>query len=134
METLYDKALALYKEFESTLPEQWYMNMDFFSRSEEVMFEAFCQGWLSYGLRFITEFDNIILLICRYGGGECGAYSVELEPENEIKDAIEDWLDKWNIKEESINFEFIHLDDDDDEDDDFENEELNKIFTEVILG
>lgn len=112
MEKLYNKAFELYKEFKTTLPERWYIESDFFRHSEDIMFEAYCEGWLSYGLKFITEFDHVILLIGRYGGGECGAYSIDWsEAETEIQDAIENWLDTWSIDEDSINFEFIHIDD-----------------------
>lgn len=112
MKNLYSKAFELYEEFKSTLPTQWYMESDFFRHSEDVMFEAYCDGWLSYGLKFITEFDHVILLISRYGGGECGAYSIDWgEAKAEIQDAIEDWLNTWGIDEDSINFEFIHIDD-----------------------
>lgn len=111
MEELYNKALELYKDFKSSLPNRWFIRNDFFSRSEEIIFEAYCEGWLSYGLKYITEFDHIILLISRYGGGECGAYSVDWDSENEIKEAIENWLETWEIDDDSINFEFIHIDD-----------------------
>ena len=112
MEELCNKALELYNDFISSLPNNgWFMKQDFFRHSEDLMFEAYCEGWLSYGLKFITEFDHIILLISRYGGGECGAYSLDWDPENEIKEAIENWLETWEIDDDSINFEFIHIDD-----------------------
>lgn len=111
MEELYSKAYELYKEFKKELPSRWYNKEDYFNHSDELQFEAYCDGWLSYGLKYITEFDNVILLICRYGGGECGAYSITPEPEKEIRYAIETWLNEFEINEDSINFEFIHLDD-----------------------
>lgn len=76
--------------------------------SDELQFEAYCDGWLTYGAKFINEFDNLILLICRYGGGECYSMSIE-DAEYDIKYAIKRWIDEWNIDVGSINFEFIHL-------------------------
>lgn len=113
MVELYNKAYELYKEFENQLPDEWYNIHDEIFRSREIQFEACCDGWLSYGLRFIADFDNIILLICRYSGGECGAYSV-LNKE-EIYHSIEKWIEDNDVDEDSINFEFTHLYDEDDE-------------------
>lgn len=88
-----DKIIEIAKELYKTLEHKDG------ARTNEFHFFGYCDGELTFCIKFIYEFGTPILLICRGTGGESACASLEYYPsEDSISETINDFIDEYDIE------------------------------------